>query len=259
MSEACRPVTVVTGAARGGGRGIALSLAGRTGTVVLVGRSTRAHPNRLLPGTLEQTRDELVALGTDAVCFPADLARPDQRAALCSFVTGEFGGCDVLVNNAAYNPIAPFTELTAGRWAAAVEVSLNAAVDLTRALLPGMLARGAGRVVNIGSAAATTEFGTQLAYAVAKAGLERFTTGLAAELAGTGVAVNCVRVDEALRSEALAAMIGDAAEPGSGASPEEFGAAVRWIADQPPSFTGQVLTFGHLRDLGALAPHEGVA
>ncbi|NKY54590.1 SDR family oxidoreductase [Nocardia flavorosea] len=116
-----------------------------------------------------------------------------------------------------------------------------------------------GRVVNIGSAAATTDFGTQLVYAVSKAGLERFTTGLAAELAGTGVAANCVRVDEALRSEALAAMIGETADPpGTGASPEEFGEAVRWLVDQPTSFTGRVLTFGDLRDLAALATHEGV-
>lgn len=260
-----RPVVVVTGAARGGGRGVALAFAAAAGTVILVGRSTREHPNRLLPGTLEQTREELAALGAEAVCFPADLARPAERAALCAFVADELGGCDVLVNNAAYNPVAPFAELSAGRWAAAVEVNLNAAVDLTRGLLPGMLARGAGRVVNVGSAAATTDFGMQLAYAVAKAGLERFTTGLATELAGTGVAVNCVRVDEALHSEALAAMIdelgvdlGAPTDPAAGATPEQFGAAVRWVAEQPTSFTGNVLTFRHLRDVGALVASGGV-
>lgn len=157
--SADHPVAVVTGAARGGGRGVALALAGHMGTVALVGRSTEEHPNRLLPGTLEPTRDELAALGTEAVCF---------------------------------------------------------------------------------------------------AGLERFTTGLATELAGTGVSVNCVRVDEALRSEALASLIGDPSvyDDREGARPEEFGGAVRWITQQPPSFSGNVLTFQQLRDLGALVRPE---
>lgn len=256
--SADHPVAVVTGAARGGGRGVALALAGHMGTVALVGRSTEEHPNRLLPGTLEQTRDELAALGTEAICFAADLARPDQRTALCEYVLGELGGCDVLVNNAAYNVLAPFTDMPARRWETVIEVNLNAAVALTRGLLPPMFAAGSGHVVNIGSAAATTDYGMQLAYAVSKAGLERFTTGLATELAGTGVSVNCVRVDEALRSEALASLIGDPSvyDDREGARPEEFGGAVRWITQQPPSFSGNVLTFQQLRDLGALVRPE---
>jgi citronellol/citronellal dehydrogenase len=246
------PVAVVTGAARGGGRGIARALAGHVGAVVLVGRSTRERPSRLLPGTLEDTREELAAAGASAVCFPADISRAAERDALCEFVATEYGGCDILVNNAAYNPRLPFGELPPRRWEAAFEVNLNAPVALSRALLPAMVARGSGRIVNIGSAAAVTDFGPQLAYGVSKAALERFTTGLAGELSGTGVSVNCVRVDEALRSEALAALYG---EPGSGRSVTlaAFGDAVRWIVQQPPAFTGQVLTFGRLRELGGLS------
>ena len=252
MTAVRRPVAVVTGAARGGGRGIALALGGHAGTVVLTGRSTREHPSRLLPGTLEETREQLASSGRDAMCFPADLGQAADRAALCEFVLATYGGCDILVNNAAYNPLMPFAELPARRWEAVLEVNLNAAVALTRALLPAMAGRGGGHVVNIGSAAAAADFGEQLAYAVSKAALERFTTGLATELSGTGVRVNCVRVDEALRTEALAALIGDP-EPGRrGVTPAEFGAAVRWITQQPASFTGHVLTFQRLRELGAL-------
>jgi citronellol/citronellal dehydrogenase len=251
VSAGRRPIAVVTGAARGGGRGIALSLAGHAGTLVLVGRSTRAQPNRLLSGTLEETREELTATGADAVCFPADISRAAERDALCEFVVSEYGGCDILVNNAAYNPRLPFAELPPRRWEAVFEVNLNAPVALSRAMLPVMLTRGSGRIVNIGSAAAVTDFGPQLAYAVSKAALERFTTGLAAELSGTGVSVNCVRVDEALRTEALAALYG---APGSGRSVDlaAFGDAVRWIVQQPSAFTGQVLTFDRLRELGGL-------
>jgi citronellol/citronellal dehydrogenase len=251
-----QPVAIVTGAARGGGRGIALALGGHASTVVLVARSTREHPSRLLPGTLEETREHLASSGSDAVCFPADLGKAADRTALCEFVLTKYGGCDILVNNAAYNPLMPFAELPARRWETVLEVNLNAAVALTRALLPAMVARGGGHVVNIGSAAAVSDFGEQLAYAVSKAALERFTTGLATELSATGIRVNCVRVDEALRTEALAALIGDP-EPGSrSVTPAELGAAVRWITRQPAAFTGHVLTFRQLRKLGALPVHD---
>jgi citronellol/citronellal dehydrogenase len=256
VTAARRSVAIVTGAARGGGRGIAQALGGHVGTVVLVARSTREHPNRLLPGTLEETRGHLASSGSDGACFPADLARAGDRTALCEFVLTEYGGCDILVNNAAYNPLMPFAELPARRWETVLEVNLNAAVALTRALLPAMLARGGGHVVNIGSAAAVTDFGVQLAYAVSKVALERFTTGLATELSGSRIRVNCVRVDEALRTAALAALIGDPEPGGSGVTPAEFGAAVRWIVQQPASFTGHVLTFQRLRELGALPLHD---
>ena len=188
MTPVRRPVAVVTGAARGGGRGIALALGGYAGTVVLVGRSTREHPNRLLPGTLEETREQLASSGSDVACFPADLGKSADRTALCEFVLTTCGGCDILVNNAAYNPIMPFAGMPARRWETVLEVNLNAAVALTRAL----------------------------------------------------------------RTEALAALIGDP-EPGSrGVTPAELGAAVRWIVQQPASFTGHVLTFQRLRELGAL-------
>ncbi len=155
--------------------------------------------------------------GSDVACFPADLGKAADRTALCEFVLTTCGGCDLLVNNAAYNPIMPFAGMPARRWEVVLEVNLNAAVALTRALLPAMVARGGGHVVNIGSVAAVADFGEQLAYAVSKAALERFTTGLATELSATGVRVNCVRVDEALRTEALAALIGDP-EPGRAGS-----------------------------------------
>ena len=96
----------------------------------------------------------------------------------------------------------------------------------------------------------------QLAYAVSKAALERFTTGHATELSATGIRVNCVRVDEALRTEALAALIGDPEPDRRGVTPAELGAAVRWIVRQPASFTGHVLTFQRLRELGALPVHD---
>ena len=93
----------------------------------------------------------------------------------------------------------------------------------------------------------------QLAYAASKAALERFTIGLAAELAGTGVAVNCVRVDEQLLSEALLSMLPDHADPDAHhVTPDEFGVGVRHVVDLHDDVTGRILRFADLREMGAL-------
>ncbi|MGE0383393.1 MAG: SDR family NAD(P)-dependent oxidoreductase [Gammaproteobacteria bacterium] len=253
MQRGQRIVAVVTGAARGGGRGIALALAPVVTDMLLVARSTLDHPNRLLPGSLEQVQRAVADAGVNAHWLRADLSRPDQVRTIVDTVAERFGRCDILVNNAAYNPIGAFADLGMGRWQAAMAVNVDAAAALSHAFLPGMITRRRGRIVNIGSLAAVAEVGvSQLPYAVSKAALERLTTALAAELADTGVAVNCIRVDEALRSEALVAMIGDAASSAGFYSPEAFGAAVRWLVQQPDDFTGRLLTFADLRRLGGI-------
>lgn len=262
MSPAAgRPVVVVTGAARGGGRGAALALAADAASVVLVARSTADHPNRLLPGTLESVAAELRDAGLDAHWVRADLARPEDCELVVSTVEERFGGCDVLVNNAAYNPIGRFVDAPIRRWRTAMAVNADAAAALTHGFLPGMLARDHGRIVNIGSLAAVAEVGVdQVAYAASKAALERFTTGLAVELQGTGVSVNLLRVDEGIRSEALEAMLPDQPiDPARSHSPEAFGHAVRWIAAQPADFTGNLLGFADLRALGAMEPDPPTA
>ncbi len=250
-----RTVAVVTGAARGGGCGAAVALAERFTDVVLIGRSTDEHPNPLLSGTLEHTLAEVGRRGGRGHCLRADLSRREDRAEATEMILSRFDGCDLLVNNAAYNPVGPFLDSSFGKWDASFAVNVTAAAELCHSLVPGMIRRGRGRVVNVGSLAATTEFGIcQLAYAASKAALERFTVGFAVELSQTGVAVNMIRVDEAIRTEALAKLVDDQAGStrSGGYSPEEFGGAVAWLSEQPATFTGNVLTFAALRDLGAL-------
>jgi 3-oxoacyl-[acyl-carrier protein] reductase len=252
-----RTVAVVTGAARGGGYGAAVALAERFTDVVLIGRSTDEHPNPRLSGTLEETRAQVEQRGATGNCLRADLSRRQDRAEVAEMILSCFDGCDLLVNNAAYNPVGPFLDSSFGKWDATFAVNVTAAAELCHSLVPSMIRRGGGRVINVGSLAATTEFGIcQLAYAASKAALERFTVALAVELSDTGVAVNNIRVDEAIRSEALAKLVSDKAGSARsvGYSPEEFGAAVAWLSEQPTTFTGNVLTFAALRDLGALPP-----
>ncbi|WP_165818420.1 SDR family NAD(P)-dependent oxidoreductase [Frankia canadensis] len=246
---------VVTGAARGGGRGVAQALAGHVENLVLVGRSTAATPNPRVGGTLEQVADELRDRGSTVLVQPADLSRAADRQALVDLVTGSLGGCDLLVNNAAFNPLGAFLDRSTTSFEAALAVNVTAPAALCHAFLPGMLRAGFGRIVNIGSGAATTNYDgiAQVAYSTAKAAMERLSTALAGEFAGRGVAVSCVRVDEALRSEFLAELFpgAGAGDTAGGCTPDEFGVAVRWLLAQGDEVSGRVLTFQHLRDAGA--------
>ncbi|MEW2501277.1 SDR family oxidoreductase [Amycolatopsis sp. NPDC047767] len=182
---------LVTGAGRGLGRALALGLAERGAEVVLVARSEA-----------ELAKTAELAAGPTRV-IPADLGSPAEVAAL---VEGA-GPVDVLVNNAAVTrPVAPTAEVDPADFAAAIATNLTAPVTLTLGLLPGMLTRGWGRVVNVSSGVATHP-GSLIggnAYTTTKAALEAHSRNLAAELAGTGVTVNVYQpgmVDTAMQTE----------------------------------------------------------
>jgi NAD(P)-dependent dehydrogenase (short-subunit alcohol dehydrogenase family) len=253
---------VVSGAAHGAGRGTALALAHRFTDIVLVGRSTLDRPNPMVTGTLEETARAIAERGAIGHCIRADLADKEDRGRVAALVLSKFGRCDVLVNNAAYNPGGPFLTAPLSKWEAALDVTVRAAAHLCHALAPQMIERGCGRIINVGSLAAAQEVGVpQLAYAVSKAALERFTVGLAVELEGTGVAVNNIRVDEPIRSESLEKLIDQDRLPTSprGYEPGQFGEAVAWLAEQATTVTGRILTFADLRRLGALPPQGDLA
>ena len=245
-------VAVITGATRGLGRAMADRLADSGAAVVLVGRSTDVTPNRVLPGTLEEVEAVLRSRGATVVSIPADISKDDDVAHVVEVVEQRFGGCDLLVNNAAVSFLGPFADVGVSKWRSALAVNLLAPVMLCQALLPGMIERGHGRVLNIGSGAAHSDGVLQLPYSVSKLGLERLTIGLAHQLATESVAVNCIRVDEVVPTEAVTL---HTPELGVGApcSPEQFAAAAAWVLSRPSWFSGQVLTMGQLRDLGAFS------
>jgi 3-oxoacyl-[acyl-carrier protein] reductase len=201
----------VTGAGRGIGRATAVGLARAGVTVALVARS---------PDQLAETATLIQELGGAPLTVPADLSDDDQLTQVVRRVRDEFGVVDILINNAAVVwPLGSSVAVEPRDWAAAISINLVAPATLTFALLPGMLERGWGRIVNISSSVVGrphTMVGGN-AYVTGKAALEAHTVNLAAELDGTGVTVNVFRpgsVDTAMQG---------------------------WIRDQDPATIGSVL------------------
>jgi NAD(P)-dependent dehydrogenase (short-subunit alcohol dehydrogenase family) len=180
-------LALVTGAGRGIGRAVARRLAAEGALVALVARSG---------DELAETARQVRADGGRAVAVPADLADQHQLGQLPARVREECGEVDILVNNAGVVwPLVPSVRVDPAEWAAAIGINLTAAATLTFALLPTMVERKWGRVVNVSSGVAARP-GFMIggnAYTTSKAALEAHTLNLAAELADTGVTVNVFR------------------------------------------------------------------
>lgn len=179
--ETGRDVALVTGASRGIGPYIARALAGQGMSLVLTGRSG---------GELQTLRAELAAAGTPAASVAADLTQPDGPSGVVSAAMDAFGQVDVLVNNAGGDPIREFHRMSWDENRAILALNLLAPVELTRLVLPGMLERGRGHIVNISSLAGRLGFPFTESYAAAKDGLIGFTRVLRADYRDRGVSAS---------------------------------------------------------------------
>jgi citronellol/citronellal dehydrogenase len=190
-------VAVVTGASRGIGAAIAARLAQEGAKVVVSARTAEAGESRL-PGTLHETVDRIRAAGGEATFIKADLAQAVERERLIEEAEATYGPIDILINNAAVTFFMPVEEFPEKRFKLMMEVQVYAPFHLSQLVLPSMRKRKRGWIVNISSGAGihpkppyTGRMGGAV-YGMCKAALERFTTGLASEVQGDGIAVNVV-------------------------------------------------------------------
>ena len=176
-------VVLVTGASSGIGAATARLLAAGGDTVALVAR--RADR---LDQVLADCRDR----SPDSRRYVADLSEPDAAAALALEIDEELGGFDVVVNNAGIPMRRAAQRLTLAEVERAMRVNYLSPVAITLALLPGMLERGSGTVVNVSSMGGRVGVATEAAYSASKFALAGWSEALAVELAGTGVRVRLV-------------------------------------------------------------------
>jgi len=177
-------VVLVTGSSRGIGAEIAARAAAEGARVAI-------HYHRSpdgAAGTLERVR----AAGSDGATFAADVSDGAAAEGLVARVLEALGRIDGLVNNAGLTQVGPFLELEPAEWDAVLATDLSAAFHTSRAVLPSMLERGSGSIVNIASRLGQMGIAETAAYSAAKAGLIGLTRSLAAELGPRGIRVNAV-------------------------------------------------------------------
>jgi NAD(P)-dependent dehydrogenase (short-subunit alcohol dehydrogenase family) len=198
-------VAVVTGSSRGLGKAIALGLAKEGADVVVSARTEVENPQ--LPGSIHKTASEIQALHRRALAIKCDVSDEQSVNDMVRKATEEFGHVDILVNNAGVAFYYPVIETPLKRWEVVLRVNVIGAFLCSKAVLPKMIEQGRGSIINISSLAANERGGgkvsTGLAYAVAKAGLDRFTWGLAAEMGRYNIAVNCLKPQEVVDTEGM--------------------------------------------------------
>ncbi len=176
-------VVLLTGASRGIGPIIAEALVKRRATVALAARSRSG---------LQNVAARLNRDGANNLIVPVDLGESSQREELIHTVRKEFGTIDVLVNNAGLETEGAYSELAWSAIRETIEVNLIAPIALTHLVLPEMLRKKSGHIVNIASIAAKSGAPYAATYSGTKAGLAEWTRALRLELAGTGVQLSTI-------------------------------------------------------------------
>ncbi|KUI32249.1 oxidoreductase [Mycobacterium sp. IS-1742] len=252
-------VALVTGSSRGLGAAIATRLAAEGAAVVLTARTLEPDPK--YRGSLQETRDAILASGGTAVAVAADLSRPEERERLFAEATAALGAPDIVVNNAAVTFLRPLDGFPDKRVRLMLEMHLLAPLHLSQLAIPAMRERGRGWILNVTSVGGdlppgppfsefdrTAGFGV---YGTAKAALNRLTKSLAAELFDDGIAVNA------------AAPTNPVATPGAGTldlaktDTEDIGliaeTALILCTGDPATMTGRIAhTQTFLREIGWL-------
>ena len=191
---------LVTGASRGIGQTIAEHLGAAGGRVACAAR-TLSEGDHMLEGSLQRTVGNIREAGGEAIGLAANLAEPDECAGLVERTVEAYGPIDVLVNNAVLTYFTQVVDYEPHRWMRAFQVNVHAPFMLSKLVLPSMVERGGGAIVNISSGSAIGPGRGpypgppprgRVEYGSTKAALERFTQGLAEEVAQHGVAVSAV-------------------------------------------------------------------
>lgn len=232
---------VITGGTRGIGRACAYAFARAGYRIAAIYLKNDA--------VAETLKNELRRLGTDCEVYRCDVADYAAAEEICGLILRRFGHVDVLVNNAAISEIKMFNDITEADWDRMFAVNVKGAYNFCSQLVPDMISRKSGNIINVSSMWGVTGASCEVHYSASKAALIGFTKALAKELGLSGIRVNCVApgvidtemnsgLDEetrkVLQEEIPLARIGSA---------QEVASAILFLVGEGASYiTGQVIS-----------------
>jgi citronellol/citronellal dehydrogenase len=198
-------VAIVTGSSRGLGKAIAIGLAMEGAAVVIAARSQTDQKG--LSGTIFETVEEIKGQGGEALAVPCDITDESIVNNMVQKALEKFGKIDVLINNAGIAFYYPILETPVKRWEIVMKVNLLGPFICSKAVLPNMIERKTGSIINISSLAADERdegtVPTGAAYAASKAGLDRFTLSLATEVGRHNIAVNALKPHSVVNTDGM--------------------------------------------------------
>ena len=243
-------VALVTGGAQGIGRAIVESLVENGAAVAILD---------IEPESAQRTADEVSGGKKQVIALAGDVADPAQLAAVEKEIVARLGPIGILINNAGINTLKerrPIHEYLLSDWDRILRVDLTGVFVVAQAIVPGMIERGGGRIVNIASVAGLVPLRLQSAYVAAKAGVVNLTRSMALELGPQGILSNCVAPGSIVTRGTRALFYGPEGEKtevaksllshvplGRPGTPEEIAHAVTFLVSPEASYiNGAVLT-----------------
>jgi NAD(P)-dependent dehydrogenase (short-subunit alcohol dehydrogenase family) len=221
-------VALVTGARQGLGRAISLGLAQAGADVLIADRIVE-------DGKLAEVAKEIEALGSRAATSGGDITSEADVAAMVKKATTELGKVDILVNNAGVTTQERFAEMPLKRWNLILNVNLNGTIICAQGVLPQMIERNSGCIINMSSILAH-RIQYSIPYGVSKAAVERFTMGLSRELRKTNLSITCMR-PFFVKTEVVSGFMQERSDMTDWEEPEMWGKYCALIAAADPQLT----------------------